>query len=138
MPVSSNGITTSSVCKIHRQRLLDPCSFARIETSLLVIPKEISDETIKPVDECVEQWLSPSIQMKRELKPEEHEKIIRAIVAGDRVEATSIYLSATEGNLTEAQNFIKALTVEQQHCDRSSQQKSVADPQPPARNTANQ
>jgi hypothetical protein len=50
--------------------------------------------------------------MKRELKPEEHEEIVQAIVAGDRVKATSIYLSATEGNLTDAQNFIKALTAE--------------------------
>jgi hypothetical protein len=47
--------------------------------------------------------------MKRELKPEEHEEIIRAVAAGNRVKATSIYLSATEGNLTEAQNFIKTL-----------------------------
>ena len=50
--------------------------------------------------------------MKRELKLEEHEEIIRAITAGDRVKATSIYLSATEGNLTEAQNFIKNLSDE--------------------------
>jgi DNA-binding FadR family transcriptional regulator len=47
--------------------------------------------------------------MKRQLKPEEHEEIVKAIAAGDRVKAKSIYLSATEGNLTEAQNFIKAL-----------------------------
>jgi DNA-binding GntR family transcriptional regulator len=39
--------------------------------------------------------------MKRELKPEEHEEIVQAITAGDRVKATSIYLSATEGNLTD-------------------------------------
>jgi hypothetical protein len=76
--------------------------------------KEISDETIKRVDERVEQWLSPSIQMKRELKPEEHEEIVRAIAAGDRVKATSLYLSATEGDLTTAQNFIKTLIVEKQ------------------------
>jgi hypothetical protein len=50
--------------------------------------------------------------MKRELKPEEHEEILRATVAGDRVKATSIYLSATEGNLTEAQNFIKVLAAQ--------------------------
>ncbi|PYK69396.1 MAG: hypothetical protein DME45_02430 [Verrucomicrobia bacterium] len=50
--------------------------------------------------------------MKRELKPEEHEEIVKAIDAGDRVKAKRIYLSATEGNLTEAQNFIKSLTVE--------------------------
>jgi hypothetical protein len=46
------------------------------------------------------------------LKPEEHVEMVSAIAAGDRVKATRIYLSATEGNLTEAQNFIKTLTVE--------------------------
>jgi len=35
---------------------------------------DFSHETMKPVDEGLDQWLSPSIQMKRELKPEEHEK----------------------------------------------------------------
>jgi DNA-binding GntR family transcriptional regulator len=50
--------------------------------------------------------------MKRELEPEEHEEIVQAIAAGDRVKAISIYLSATEGNLTDAQKFIKALTSE--------------------------
>ena len=50
--------------------------------------------------------------MKRELKPAEREEIVAAVAAGDRVKATSIYLSATEGNLTEAQNFIKALMEE--------------------------
>jgi hypothetical protein len=48
--------------------------------------------------------------MKRELKPEEREEIVEAMAAGDRVKAKSIYVSATEGNLTEAQNFIKGLT----------------------------
>jgi hypothetical protein len=47
--------------------------------------------------------------MKRKLKPEEREEIVKAIAAGDRVKAKSIYLSATEGNLKEAQNFIKSL-----------------------------
>ena len=56
----------------------------------------------------VAQWS----QMKRELKPAEREEIVAAVAAGDRVKATSIYLSATEGNLTEAQNFIKALMEE--------------------------
>ena len=50
--------------------------------------------------------------MKRELKPEEHEEIVNAVAAGDRVKATSIYLSATEGNLTDAQNFVRTLTAE--------------------------
>lgn len=50
--------------------------------------------------------------MKRELKPAEREEIVAAIAAGDRVKATSIYLSATEGNLSEAQNFIRTLKEE--------------------------
>jgi hypothetical protein len=66
------------------------------------------------VDESVEQCLSPSIQMKRELKPEEHEEIVKAVTAGDRVKATSLYLSATGGDLTTAQNFIKTLILEKQ------------------------
>jgi hypothetical protein len=83
-------------------------------TGLTLDSKGIGDETIKPVDESVEQWLSLSIQMKRELKPEEHEEIVKAIAAGDRVKATSLYLSATEGDLTTAQNFIKTLILEKQ------------------------
>ncbi len=35
-----------------------------------------------------------------------------ALIARDRVKATSIYLSATEGNLSEAQKFITALKAE--------------------------
>ena len=50
--------------------------------------------------------------MKRELKPAEREEIVAAVAAGDRVKATSIYLSATEGNLSEAQNFIRTLMEE--------------------------
>jgi hypothetical protein len=52
--------------------------------------------------------------MKRELKPEEHEEIVKAVTAGDRVKATSLYLSATGGDLTTAQNFIKTLIIEKQ------------------------
>ena len=55
---------------------------------------------------------SSCVRMKRELKPEEHEEIVNAVAAGDRVKATSIYLSATEGNLTDAQNFVRTLTQE--------------------------
>ena len=87
---------------------------ARDFTGLTLDSKGISDETIKRVDESVEQWLSPSIPMKRELKPEEREEIVKAIAAGDRVKATSLYLSATEGDLTSAQNFIKTLILEKQ------------------------
>ena len=50
--------------------------------------------------------------MKRELKPAEHEAVLHAVRAGDRVKATSLYLSATEGNLTDAQEFVKTLAAE--------------------------
>ena len=50
--------------------------------------------------------------MKREPTEEEYGEITEAIFAGDRVEATSIYLSITECGLTEAQEFIKTLTAE--------------------------
>jgi len=48
--------------------------------------------------------------MKRELKPEEHEEIVSAVAAGDKIKAKNIYLSATEGNITDAQNYLKTLT----------------------------
>ena len=50
--------------------------------------------------------------MKRDPTPEEREKIIRAVAAGDRIGATSMYISITECGLTEAQKFIQALTTE--------------------------
>ena len=52
--------------------------------------------------------------MKRELTAEEREKIVRAIAAGDRIGATSMYISITECGLTEAQEFIRARTIELQ------------------------
>jgi len=72
---------------------------------------QVGAATIKGLDERSNSGsVCPS--MKRELKPEEHEEIVSAVAAGDRVKATSIYLSATEGNLTDAQNYVKTLTVE--------------------------
>ena len=50
--------------------------------------------------------------MKREPTAEEREKIGRAIAAGDRIGATSMYISNTECGLTEAQEFIKVRTTE--------------------------
>ena len=50
--------------------------------------------------------------MKREPTQEELEKLVRAIAGGIR--ATSMYISITECGLTEAQEFIKALTTELQ------------------------
>jgi ribosomal protein L7/L12 len=52
--------------------------------------------------------------MKREPTQEEREKIVRAIAGGDRIRATSMYISITECGLTEAQEFIKTLTTELQ------------------------
>jgi len=52
--------------------------------------------------------------MKREPTAEEREKILCAIAAGDRIGATSMYISITECGLTEAQEFIKARTTELQ------------------------
>ena len=90
---------------------------------MLSIQRKIGEETIKRVDERVEKWLSPSKPMKRELKPEEHEEIVKAVAAGDRVKATSLYLSATEGDLTTAQNFIKTLITEKQATESQQPEK---------------
>ena len=52
--------------------------------------------------------------MKREPTAEEREKIDHAITDGDRIEATSMYISITECGLTEAQQFIKVRNAELQ------------------------
>jgi ribosomal protein L7/L12 len=52
--------------------------------------------------------------MKREPTQEEREKMVRAVAGGDRIRATSMYISITECGLTEAQKFIKTLTTELQ------------------------
>ena len=65
-----------------------------------------------------------SQDMKRELKPEEREQIVSAVAAGDRVKATSIYLSATEGNLTDAQNFVRTLMAEKIEAAQEAEKKS--------------
>ena len=52
--------------------------------------------------------------IKREPTAEELEKIGRAIAAGNRIGAISMYISITECGLTEAQQFIKTLTTELQ------------------------
>ncbi len=62
--------------------------------------------------------------MKRELKPEEREEMVSAVAAGDRVKATSIYLSATEGNLTDAQNFVKTLRAARIEAAEAAEKKS--------------
>jgi DNA invertase Pin-like site-specific DNA recombinase len=53
-------------------------------------------------------------QVRREPTEEERQKIVRAIASGDRIGATSMYISITECGLTEVQEFIKALTAELQ------------------------
>src|SRR5881394_3200317 len=72
------------------------------------IPKTIGNIRIDiPAEKCCycqacTSHLKPTIKvisnprtlkhMKRELKPEEHEKIVNAVAAGDRIKALNIYL----------------------------------------------
>jgi hypothetical protein len=48
--------------------------------------------------------------MKTELKREDMDSIVAAIREGDRIKATSLYISATSKGLTEAQKFVRELT----------------------------
>ena len=50
--------------------------------------------------------------MRDELKPEELDEITAAIRSGDRIKATSLYISATSKGLTEAQQYVRGLTAE--------------------------
>lgn len=50
--------------------------------------------------------------MKRDLSPEEHEKIVESVATGDRIGAISVYIAATESGLTEAQEYVKGVTAE--------------------------
>ena len=52
--------------------------------------------------------------IKREPTAQELQKIGHAIAVGDRIGATSMYISITECDLTEAQQFIKTLATELQ------------------------
>jgi hypothetical protein len=48
--------------------------------------------------------------MKNELKREDMDSIVAAIREGDRIKATSLYISATSKGLTDAQQFVRELT----------------------------
>ena len=50
--------------------------------------------------------------MRNELKPDELDEIVAAIRSGDRIKATSLYISATSKGLTDAQQFVRDLTAE--------------------------
>jgi len=50
--------------------------------------------------------------MKREPTENEFEKIKEAVFGGDRIEATTTYISITQCGLTEAQDFVRTLTAE--------------------------
>lgn len=50
--------------------------------------------------------------MKRAPTEEEHDKIAEAIFGGDRIEATTFYISTTGCGLTEAQHFVRTLTAQ--------------------------
>ncbi|RYD76119.1 MAG: hypothetical protein EOP84_17325 [Verrucomicrobiaceae bacterium] len=51
--------------------------------------------------------------MRRELKQSELDEIIQVVRRGDRLGAVSLYISATEAGLTEAQDFVRALTAKE-------------------------
>lgn len=59
--------------------------------------------------------------MRQELKSEDRKKIVQAISAGDRIEATNIYITITGRGLTEAQTFIKTLTAEVKSTEQEKQ-----------------
>jgi hypothetical protein len=59
--------------------------------------------------------------MKREPTEEEYRRITEAIFAGDRIEATYIYISITECGLTEAQTYIRQLTSEVRSTEEEKQ-----------------
>jgi hypothetical protein len=59
--------------------------------------------------------------MKREPTEEDYRRITEAILVGDRVEATHIYISITECGLTEAQAFIRQLTSEVKSTEEEKQ-----------------
>jgi hypothetical protein len=48
--------------------------------------------------------------MRREPKQSDVDEITQAIRRGDRLGAISLYISATEAGLTEAQDYVRALT----------------------------
>ena len=47
--------------------------------------------------------------MRREPKQSEVDEITEAVRRGDRVGAISLYISATEAGLTQAQDYVRAL-----------------------------
>jgi hypothetical protein len=47
--------------------------------------------------------------MKKDPKPAELEEITAAVRRGDKVQAISLYITATGSGLTDAQNFIRGL-----------------------------
>lgn len=51
--------------------------------------------------------------MRRELKQSELDEITQVVRRGDRLGAVSLYISATEAGLTEAQDFVRALTAKE-------------------------
>jgi len=58
--------------------------------------------------------------MKREPTEEEVKQISNAIFGGDRIEATTLYISSSECGLTEAQDFVRTLTADLQESNPAS------------------
>src|SRR6266513_2674873 len=71
------------------------CELSANSKPLRKPPESNGWTSVRTVAQC-------SPHMKRELKAEEYDEIVSTIAAGDRIKATNIYLSATEGSLTDA------------------------------------
>jgi hypothetical protein len=65
--------------------------------------------------------------MKREPTQEERGKIVRAIAAGDRIGATSMYISITECGLTEAQKFTLTTELQLENPEKFTSEKRKRD-----------
>lgn len=82
-----------------------------IRDALKGVPEHPEAHPIR-LDDRLMPWLNARHQMRRDLNSEDRDKMVHAIAAGDRIGATSIFMSITERGLTEAQAFIKSLTAE--------------------------
>ena len=58
--------------------------------------QNIKQETLKAARVALENWLNRGNSMKREPTDQDQEKIDCAIIDGDRIEATSMYISITD------------------------------------------
>ena len=58
--------------------------------------------------------------MKREPTEQERENIASIIAGGDKIGAISVYITIAECGLTEAQDYVRKLTIETEATDREN------------------